>query len=74
MCQLLLEKEANVNLANNVSTTIYLVCRWMWRGRDIVVVCVCVYVHSHLRFQFYLTGLLGKGMVVVCMCVCRQSS
>ena len=36
--------------------------------------CVCVYVYNHLRFQFYLTGLLGKGMVVVCMCVCRQSS
>ena len=35
---------------------------------------VCVYVASDLRFQFYLTGLLGKGMVVVCMCVCRQSS
>ena len=36
--------------------------------------CVCVYVDSHLSFQFYLTGLLGKGMVVVCMRVCRQSS
>ena len=36
--------------------------------------CVCVYVDSHLRFQFNLTGLLGKGIVVVCMCVCRQSS
>ena len=39
-----------------------------------VCVCVCVYVDSHLRFQFYLTGLLEKGLVVVCMCVCRQSS
>ena len=39
-----------------------------------MVVYVCVYVDSHLRFQFYLTGLLGKRMVVVCMCVCRQSS
>ena len=28
-------------------------------------VCVCVYVGSHLRFQFYVTCLLGKGMVVV---------
>ena len=36
-----------------------------------MVVCVCVYVVSHHRFQFYLTGLLGKEMVVVCMCVCR---
>ena len=35
---------------------------------------VCVYVASDLRFQCYLTGLLGKGMLVVCMCVCRQSS
>ena len=35
---------------------------------------MCVYVDSHLRFQFCLTGLLGKGMVGVCMCVCRQSS
>ena len=43
-------------------------------GRDIVVVWVCVYVDSHLRFQFNLTGLLGKGMVVVCMCACKQSS
>ena len=37
-----------------------------------MVVYVCVYVDSHLRFQFYLTGLLGKRMVVVCMCVCRH--
>ena len=36
--------------------------------------CVRVYVGSHLRFELYLTGLLGKGMVVVCMCVCRQPS
>ena len=36
--------------------------------------CVCVHVDSHLRFQFNLTGLLGKEMVVVCMCVCKQSS
>ena len=43
-------------------------------GGDIVVVCVCIFVDSHLIFQYYLTGLLGKGMVVVCMCVCRQSS
>ena len=43
-------------------------------GRDIVVVCACVYVDSSLRFQFYVTGLLGEGMVMVCMCVCRQSS
>ena len=35
---------------------------------------MCVYVDSHLRFQFNLTGVLGKRMVVVCMCVCRQSS
>ena len=74
MCKFLLDKEANVNLADGVSTTILLVCRWMWWGKDIVVVCVCVYVDSHLRFQFYVTGLLGKGMVVVWMCVCRQSS
>ena len=40
----------------------------------VVCVCVCVYVDSHLRFQFYLTGLLGKGLVVVFMYVCRQSS
>ena len=26
-------------------------------------VCVCVYGDSHVRFQFNLTGLLGKGMV-----------
>ena len=39
-----------------------------------MVVCVCVYVDSHLRFQFYLTGLLRKGMMVVYICVCRQSS
>ena len=43
-------------------------------GRDIVVVCVCIFVDSHLIFQYYLTGLLDKGMVVVCMCSCRQSS
>ena len=36
--------------------------------------CVFVYVDSHQRFQYYLTGLFGKGMVVVCMCVCMQSS
>ena len=30
-----------------------------------MVVCVCIYITSDLRFQFYLTGLLGKGMVVV---------
>ena len=39
-----------------------------------VCVCVCVYVDNHLRFQIYLTGLVGKGIVVVCMCVCKQSS
>ena len=39
-----------------------------------MVVCVYVYIDSHLRFQFYLTGLLQKGMVVVCMYVCRQYS
>ena len=39
-----------------------------------MVVCVCAYVDCHRRFQFYLTGFLGKRMVVVCMCVCRQSS
>ena len=39
-----------------------------------MVVCVCVYVDSHHKFQYILTGLLGKGMVVVCICVCRQSS
>ena len=32
-----------------------------------MVVSVCVYVDSYLRFQFNLTGLLGKGMVLVCM-------
>ena len=32
-----------------------------------MVVCECVYIDSHLRFQFNLTGLLGKGIVVVCM-------
>ena len=74
MCEFLLEKEADVNGGGIVSETMWLVCRWMWWGRDIVVVCVCVYVESHLRFQFYVTGLLGKGLVVVCMCVCRQSS
>ena len=40
----------------------------------VVGVCVCVHVDSHLRFQFNLTGLLGKEMVVVCMRVCMQSS
>ena len=35
---------------------------------------MCVCVDSHLRYEFYVTGLLRKGMVVVCMCVCRQSS
>ena len=39
----------------------------------VVCVRVCVYVDSHLRFQFNLTGLLGKGMMVVCMCVCKHS-
>ena len=57
MCSFLLEKEADVNLADGVSTTMWLVCRWMWWGRDIVVGNVCVYVDSHLRFQFYLNGL-----------------
>ena len=76
MCELLLDKEADVNHGGIVSKTVWLVCRWMWWGKDIVVVCVCVcvYVDSHLRFQFHLTDLLGKGLVVVCMCVCRQSS
>ena len=30
-----------------------------------MVVCMGVYVDSHVRFQFYVTGLLGKRMVVV---------
>ena len=42
MCEFLLEKGADVNLAG-VSTTMWLVCRWMWWGREIVVVCVCVF-------------------------------
>ena len=42
MCSFLLEKEADINLGGSVSTTMWLVCRWMWWGRDIVVVCVCV--------------------------------
>ena len=74
MCEFLLEKRADINLPGGVSDTMQLVCRWMWCTRDIVIVCVCVYVDSHLRLQFYLTSLLGKGMVVVCMCVFRQSS
>ena len=74
MCEFLLEKEADVNLRCCVSKTMQVVRRWIWWGRDKVVVCVCIFVDSHLRFQYYLTGLLGKGMVVVCMCVCRQSS
>ena len=74
MCEFLLGKEADVNGGGIVSKTMWLVSRWMLWWRDIVVVCLCVYVDNHLRFQFYVTGLLGKGMVMVCMCVCRQSS
>ena len=33
-----------------------------YNGGLCVCVCVCVYVDSHLRFQFYLTGLLWKGI------------
>ena len=35
---------------------------------------MCIYVDSSLRFQFYLIGLLGKGMVVDFLCVCRHFS
>ena len=70
MCEFLLDKEADINLISIVSETVYLVCRWIWWGRDNSgSLCVWAYVDSHHRFQFILTGLLGKGMAVVCMCV-----
>ena len=74
MCEFLLDKGADVNLGGFVSKSMQLFCRLMWWGKETVVVGVSVYVDRYLRFQFNLTGLLGKGMMVVCMCVCRQSS